>query len=240
MQDFNHSKDKKNKKLHYELTREYFRKDAAEKSGYYSAKDAEEIKYNMQQREMWEIYISNLDEILQNNSEITSVIDVGCGMGQFTLELANRHVQFDKIVGIDFLKETINIPRENPNIFRNVDFIRGDLLDMPFKNKSFDITFCLNTLHHIHKLDFKKAIEELARITKKYLVLEIRNKKNVFDFLYNYVILPNFYRELTIYSCSVSEISSLTKKYNFQLEFMGGESTISWACRRLVLAYKLV
>jgi tRNA G46 methylase TrmB len=106
VKDFNCSKLEKDKKLHYELTKKYFRKSATFKEGYYTTKNTEELKQEIRKRDMWDIYSSNLDEILQNNYESKSVIDVGCGMGNFTLELVNRE-QFKKIVGIDFLKETL-------------------------------------------------------------------------------------------------------------------------------------
>ena len=78
-------------------------------------------------------------------------------MGNFTLELAN-HNQIKKIVGIDFLKETINLARENKK-FEKVTFFQGDLVNMPFCDRSFDVTFCLNVLHHIHKEDFNKTLD---------------------------------------------------------------------------------
>jgi ubiquinone/menaquinone biosynthesis C-methylase UbiE len=228
---------KKDKKLHYELTKNYFIENAVDKRGYYRSKNVEEIKNDIQKREMWDVYTSILKNILQDNPELTSVADIGCGMGNFCIELT-QHKLFNKIVGLDFLKETFNLTNDNLSLFQNVDFIQADLLDIPFKSKSFDVVFCLNTLHHIHPLDFKRAIRELAIISKKYIVLEIRNKKNVFNFLYNYAMLSNLYRDLPLYSYSISYVSNLMKKYNFKLEFLSGKKRVNWLCRRVVLNYK--
>jgi len=234
-----YSEYKKNKKLHYELTKKFFRKNAADKKGYYNSKDAEAVKQEIQNRRMWEIYSSSLDRVLQNNRSIDSVIDVGCGMGNFTLELANRK-NFKKIVGIDFLKDTFDIARENPKFFERVSFTEGNLIYMPFKDRSFDLAVCLNVLHHIHVDDFNLAIKELARITDKYLILEIRNKKNILDIWYSKIILPKYYRKLPLYTSSIQEINGLMKKFNFQLENMEGERFYSWTCRHLVIVYKRV
>ena len=230
---------KKNKKLHYELTKNFFRKNAADKKGYYNSKDEETVKQEIQNRRMWEIYSSSLDGVLQNNRSIDSVIDVGCGMGNFTLELANRK-NFKKIVGIDFLKNTFDIARENPKFFERVSFTEGNLIYMPFKDRSFDLAVCLNVLHHIHIDDFKLAIKELARITDKYLILEIRNKKNILDIWYSKIILPKYYKKLPLYTSSIQEINGLMKKFNFRLENMEGERFFSWTCRYLVIVYKRI
>jgi len=226
------------KNIHYEAIKEFFRRDNPKRAGLYD-KDAKELKKELQKRKMWRAYISSLNEILDDIPEIKSVIDVGCGMGNFTFELVNCG-RFDRIVGLDFLKETFSIACKNPEIFRNVDFIQGNLLDIPFKNRCFDAAFCLNTLHHIHPEDLKKAIKELTRITDKYLVIEIRNKKNVFDFYHSRIVLPTLYKDLPVYSNVVSEINSLAKKYNFQLETIAGKSTLNWMNGRLVIVYKRI
>ena len=236
----NYSKYGKNKKLHYELTKKYFRESAVYKEGYYDAETGGELKHDMWQRNIWRICISILDKILQNNSEITKVIDVGCGRGDFTIDIAKRYPQFQKIVGIDFLKETIDIAYENAKQFNKVSFIKEDLLNLPFNDRIFDVTICINVLHHVHIEDFERAVRELSRITEKYLILEIRNKKNILNFWYNHITLPIFYRDLPIYTCSISELSSLIRNHNFKLQIARGIFPASWVCRRLILLYKRI
>jgi len=237
VKDSNCSKLDKDKKLHYELIKKYFRKSADLKEGYYTTKKKGELKKHIRKRDMWDIYISSLDEILRNDSESKSVIDVGCGMGNFILELINRE-QFKNIVGIDFLKETLRLAYENEELFERVSFIEGDLLNIPFNDRSFDITICLNVLHHIHVKDFSNAIQELARITNKYIILEIRNERNIFNFWNNYVTLPIFYKNLPIHTTSTSNINNLMINHNFQLQKMRRKALPSWICRRFVLTYK--
>jgi SAM-dependent methyltransferase len=239
VKDNNSIKPEKTKKLHYALVKKYFRKDAAKRKGYYDSKDIEELKYDLKKRKIWKIYTSTLDEILHKNAEIFNVIDVGCGMGNFTFELVHRK-QFKKIVGIDFLTETFDIARENKKNFGKVSFIQGDLLNLPFTDESFDMTVCLNVLHHIHKDDFSKAIYELARITDKYLILEIRNKNNILKFWHNKIVLPHFNREIPVDANSVLEVNDLMKDYNFQLEIVRGKSVVRMICWHLLLVYKRI
>ena len=51
----------------------------------------------------------------------------------------------------------------------NVDFKKGDIFNIPFKNKSFDIVMCNNFLHNLPSID--KPIHELMRVSKKYVVI---------------------------------------------------------------------
>ena len=228
---------KKDKKLHYRLTKKYFKKNAILKKGFYTSKCTEELKQQIRKRDMWGIYYSSLEEILKNNSDITSVIDVGCGMGNFTLELVNRE-QFKKIVGIDFLKETLRLACENEKLLERVSFIEGNLLNIPFNDRSFDITICLNVLHHIHAKDLSNALQELARITNKYLILEIRNERNIFNFWHNHLILPIFYKDLPIYTTSIIDVNDLMINHNFQLQTIRRKPLLSQICRRFVVTYK--
>ena len=55
MKDFNCSKLEKEKKLHYELTKKYFRKSANFKEEYYTTKNTEELKQEIRKRDMWDI-----------------------------------------------------------------------------------------------------------------------------------------------------------------------------------------
>ncbi len=237
MKDADFIKSKNETDSHYELVKKYFRKSAEDKKRFYSFKSKEEIEKEIKKRSMWKIYTSILDEILQKDAEITSVIDIACGMGNFTMELAKRN-NYKRIVGVDFLKETFNIARKTENIFRNISFLEGNLLNLPFTDRSFDFTICLNTLHHIYKNDFYKAVNELTRITKHYLMLEIRNKNYILMPWINKTVLQKVYRDLPIYCSSVSDLNDLIEKNGFKLKIIRRNSSLTWTSWRLVLVYE--
>lgn len=239
MRNNNPMKYVNDKELHYELVRKYFRKSAEDKSGFYNSKSAEEIEHELKKRRMWRIYTSTLDDILKKDSEISSVIDAACGMGNFTIELVKRN-HFKKIVGIDFLKETFDIACKNKQMFGNIFFLQGNLLNLPIVDKSFDFTVCLNTLHHIHKNDLSKAVYELTRITKKYLMIEIRNKDYIFEFWFNKILLPKLYRDLPVCCSSISELNDLMKKNGFELRIIRGNNLLTRASWRLLLVYERI
>jgi ubiquinone/menaquinone biosynthesis C-methylase UbiE len=236
----NNYKDSKNgKKIHYKNVKKYFRKSALEKTDFYNFKSDERVERELKKRNMWKIYTSTLKEILQNNQKISNVIDVACGMGNFTIELS-KYEQFRKIIGIDFLKETFNIAIKAEDKFSNISFFQGNLLNLPFKNKSFDLTICLNTLHHIYKNDFERAIDELSRITNRVLMIEIRNKNYILSNWKTNIVLPKLYSNLPINTNSINEINKLMKKNRFKLKMIKGSSLLSRTSWRLVAIFERV
>jgi len=226
------------KKIHYELTRNFFRKNAISQKGYYDAKNVNELKHDFKQNKMWEICTSFIDIIVNNKREYKNIIDVGCGIGDFTIDLVNRYSYFKKIVGIDFLDEVIDLAKKNANKCDKVTFLKGDMLNLPFENRSFDISICINVIHHIYIKDLELSIKELARITDKYMIIEIRNKKNIFNFWFKYFSLPILYKNLPVFSCSITELNEILKNYNFKLKNVKGIYPRTWICRRLLLIYK--
>lgn len=103
--------------------------------------------------------------IFPQNLDKLEVLDQGCGGGRYTVSW--KLLGAKKATGIDFSSIGIEdaVHRvQNANI-QNVSFIHGSVLDMPFKNESFDIVYSNGVLHHTD--DWKKGIEELLRVLKK-------------------------------------------------------------------------
>jgi ubiquinone/menaquinone biosynthesis C-methylase UbiE len=236
--NFKDFKSNKENKIHYESIKNYFREKANNKNGFYGINW--KFQHNKSQFKVWEICNSHLKKILHENPKISRVIDVGCGIGDFTINLASRYSQLEKIVGIDFIQEPIEIAINNGKKYDNINFIKTDLLDIPFEDKFFNILICINTIHHVHKDDFERAIKEFARVTDKYIILEIRNKKNIFNFWYKYISLPILYKNLPVVSFSILEINNMIKKYSFKLQSAEGRFSCNQFCWRLLLIYKRI
>jgi len=214
----------------------YFHRDALEYQQYYEGNDIEEIRRKLRRRNDWNTYTSVLDALFKNDDTIDSAIDIGCGIGNVLFELVWRK-KFATIVGVDFLRETMRIPHEQPRYFGSVQFLQGDVVHLPFTEKSFDLTICFNMLHHIYEDDVPKALEELARITKKYLLVEIRNKDNVLEPWYENRSLRKKYSQLPQYPLSLSEVQHILGYQGFTRERIKGRLPATWMCRRLVCVY---
>jgi ubiquinone/menaquinone biosynthesis C-methylase UbiE len=74
------------------------------------------------------------------------VLDVGCGCGNQTLELASRMDPHSKITGVDISEPMLALAEElkeaNQNALKaEVEFIVGDASDSLFTNESFDAVY---------------------------------------------------------------------------------------------------
>jgi SAM-dependent methyltransferase len=91
------------------------------------------------------------------------ILDVGCGPGTITTDLADR-VPDGHVTGVDAAPEIIAQARELAGERANLDFAVGDVyaLDYP------DATFCVTHAHQLlqHLSDPVRALAEMRRVTK--------------------------------------------------------------------------
>ena len=111
------------------------------------------------------------------------ILDAGCGIGLYSLELAKRGYN---ITGIEIEKDKIETAR---TIARragiNIKFLKDDLTNFKIKDK-FDLIICSDVLEHIK--EDKKVIKNLSKILKKSgkLVITVpkitRFSKNIINY----------------------------------------------------------
>ena len=90
------------------------------------------------------------------------ILEVGTGKGHFALILAKEGYRF---TSVDVSKEEQDIARLNLRYFGfedSVDFKIENAEHLSFEDKSFDIIFSINTIHHL--LSPFKVIDEFIRI----------------------------------------------------------------------------
>lgn len=95
----------------------------------------------------------------------SSVLEVGCGYGLFTYHLAQQCRVHGMDVAIDDL-------RLNP--VRDVSQMDGTRL--AFADGSFDVVLAHHVLHHI--TDQPRALSEMARVSRRYVVVADLNRWN--------------------------------------------------------------
>jgi ubiquinone/menaquinone biosynthesis C-methylase UbiE len=104
------------------------------------------------------------------------ILDVGCGNGIFTLRLAKARA---KVVGLDFSRFLL-AQNSHP------DLICGDALQLPFPDESFDSSFEANVLHHVAERE--SVIKEMARVSRRYVVLLEPNRNNPLMFAFSILV----------------------------------------------------
>ncbi|MCK5536245.1 MAG: class I SAM-dependent methyltransferase [Bacteroidales bacterium] len=68
-------------------------------------------------------------------------------------------------------------------------FIKGDVQELPFEDKSFDFIYCSHVLEHVEEP--QKALDEILRVGKKGYI-EVPTKTS--DIIFNFIRLKNFHK----------------------------------------------
>jgi len=88
------------------------------------------------------------------------VLDLACGTGILFPKLVKR---FKTVVGLDYSLPMLSVAKEKP--FNNVYLVRGDALELPFKENSFDTVVLSLGLRHFP--DIGKSLKEIHRVLKE-------------------------------------------------------------------------
>ena len=109
-----------------------------------------------------------------------SALDVACGSGKLTAELAKIAGPGGRVVGLDFSPRMLEVARRaHPGL----EFKEGDALNLPFADASFDaatIAFGLRNL-----ADPIRGLREMTRVARRAVVLEfVRPPKGVVGSVY--------------------------------------------------------
>jgi SAM-dependent methyltransferase len=104
-------------------------------------------------------------------SDDTSLLEVGCGNGAFTVHLE----RICDAQGVDYSKRML---RMNPARSKSI----GDVNGLGFRDGEFDVVFCHQVLHHVSDAD--KAVREMSRVSKRYVIMLEPNRNNPLMFLF--------------------------------------------------------
>jgi len=96
--------------------------------------------------------------------ENKTILEVGCGTGIISLELAKTA---RNVVGIDIAETALDFGRclAESLGYTNVEFKKGDAKNLEFNDESFNVVVCSEVLEHL--LDTEKAISEFHRVLNK-------------------------------------------------------------------------
>lgn len=100
------------------------------------------------------------------------VLDVGCGPGTVTTDLAAR-VAPGHVVGVDSSAAVIEIAQEGAGDVANVEFRTGDAMALPFEDDTFDVVHAHQVLQHLS--DPVAALREMRRVTRPGGVVAVRD-----------------------------------------------------------------
>ena len=106
----------------------------------------------------------NTINIIKTMKKKVKLLDIGCGTGEYIDKI--KHL-VDECSGLEKNEGMINkaiLKHANEN---NISYNCGDVLNLPYKNESFEIVIMTQVLHHLEKHTHHKVLSEIYRVLKK-------------------------------------------------------------------------
>ena len=112
-------------------------------------------------------FFNNISKTIEN-LKFDSVLDCGCGEGLLLKFLEDKINNVKKISAIDI------DPEEIKSAQKNIPFCEvsvGSVYDLKFADNLYDLVLCTEVLEHLE--DPVKAMTEISRVSKKYVVFSV-------------------------------------------------------------------
>jgi demethylmenaquinone methyltransferase/2-methoxy-6-polyprenyl-1,4-benzoquinol methylase len=120
--------------------------------------------YAKRERPGWEEELDTLRDVIARLPPVRT-LDVACGTGFLT-----RHLHGD-VTGLDASDRMLAVARAQEPTAR---FVRGDALDLPFEDDSFDRVFTSYFYCHLEEVERERFLTEARRVAPELIVVGSR------------------------------------------------------------------
>jgi 2-polyprenyl-6-hydroxyphenyl methylase/3-demethylubiquinone-9 3-methyltransferase len=103
--------------------------------------------------------IRQIERIYPGQSAL-KILDVGCGGGFLTLELAQKNW---KVTGVDVSESILEVGRSR-DTRKEVNWVNGTAENLPLPDRYFDVVCMMDVLEHVHEP--RLALKEASRVLK--------------------------------------------------------------------------
>jgi ubiquinone/menaquinone biosynthesis C-methylase UbiE len=122
----------------------------------------------------WRTAENSASFLLSHLAPGMSLLDVGCGPGTITADLADRLGE-GTVIGVDLANEVVELAREQHLASKGADlsFRTGDVYSLEFPDATFDVVYAHQILQHLSRpVD---ALVELRRVLKTGGLVAVRD-----------------------------------------------------------------
>ena len=120
-------------------------------------------------------------------SKCQTVLDLGCGTGEFSRLLAERA---DRVIAIDFSPNSIKIAKQRSQQFNNIDYRVADISQEDFPAKRFEAIVSIATFHHLSIEQLVPKLEAALKPEGVLIVLDLFEHHNFVDTLSDAIAVP--------------------------------------------------
>ncbi|KAJ7492032.1 S-adenosyl-L-methionine-dependent methyltransferase [Mycena latifolia] len=123
----------------------------------------------------WRTAQNSCAYLLSSLSPTMHILDVGCGPGTITADLA-RLVPAGHVTGIERAADAVLAKAREAAVAQgvsNITYARGDVLALDFPDGSFDVVHAHQVLQHV--ADPVRALREMVRVTKPGGIVAVRD-----------------------------------------------------------------
>jgi SAM-dependent methyltransferase len=99
--------------------------------------------------------------------EVERIVDVGCGDGAIT----NRLAQDWDVTGVDLSAAAL--------AHLETTALRASATALPLPDNSFDLVMSIEVLEHLSDSDYRRAISEMQRVTRRYLLISVPYREDL-------------------------------------------------------------
>lgn len=93
----------------------------------------------------------------------TTVLDAGCGRGEVLLACAGLGAA---VAGLDYAEAAVELTGESLAGIDGADVRRGDVVDLPWPDASFDRALLGDVIEHLEPADADRGLAELRRVLR--------------------------------------------------------------------------
>jgi SAM-dependent methyltransferase len=142
------------------------------------------------------------------------VVDVGAGTGRFTIPFLERGA---KVIACDASEHMLKILQSKTSSAELQTRII-DAHELPFENKSFDCAISFRILMHLP--DWKKALAELCRVSKDWLLFDFPPRRGFLTFApLVHLLKKPFSKKLQAYQViAVCEVREQLGNHGFEIQ----------------------
>ena len=121
--------------------------------------------------DLWSTIYKNIPKVVKQFAETGEtkdiILDIGAGRGRLARTLAEYGF---RVIGLDIVKQIVDKNNDEvklEGLAREIKFMEGSVLDIPFTDEGFAGAVDIGTMQHILKEDFGKYAKEVSRVIRK-------------------------------------------------------------------------